>query len=232
MPPPLALLLTVQHGGHRVPAAFAALFRGQDALLRSHRGWDPGTLALGRTLATRLGVPLIDATITRLLVDLNRSPHNPAVFSRLTRTLPPDTRRDLLAHFHQPHHQRVTDTLTQLLTTHRRVLHLGLHSFTPVLNGCERRMDVGLLYDPARRAEKQTCTQWKAALLAQLPSLRIRFNAPYRGSADGLTTRLRRCFPAARYLGIELELNQALVNRAGRFPADLVNALTAMLNTR
>jgi hypothetical protein len=35
----------------------------------------------------------------------------------------------------------------------------------------------------------------------------LRRNYPYRGQSDGLTTALRRQF-GARYLGIELEINQ------------------------
>ncbi|HEX8011112.1 MAG TPA: hypothetical protein VF814_09280 [Casimicrobiaceae bacterium] len=40
------------------------------------------------------------------------------------------------------------------------------------------------------------------------PRIRVRPNYPYAGNADGLTTYLRRRFPAGSYLGIELEINQ------------------------
>ena len=56
------VLLTCEHGGNRVPAEFARLFRGKRNLLDSHRGYDPGALELARTCARRLKVPLHFAT--------------------------------------------------------------------------------------------------------------------------------------------------------------------------
>ncbi len=41
----------------------------------------------------------------------------------------------------------------------------------------------------------------------------MRRNYPYLGTADGHTTQARRIFPANAYLGIELELNQRLLDR-------------------
>jgi predicted N-formylglutamate amidohydrolase len=56
-----------------VPEAYAGLFTGHQALLDSHRGWDPGALPLGRQMASAFGAPLFASTTTRLLIDLNRS---------------------------------------------------------------------------------------------------------------------------------------------------------------
>jgi hypothetical protein len=42
----------------------------------------------------------------------------------------------------------------------------------------------------------------------------VRRNAPYRGESNCLPTALRHELPAARYLGLELELSQALLVRA------------------
>jgi len=79
-----------------------------------------------------------------------------------------------------------------------------------VLRGNSRRFDVGLLYGPKRPAERRFCSAWQRQLRDAAPSLRVRRNAPYRGSSDGLTTALRREF-GPRYLGIELEINQCHV---------------------
>jgi predicted N-formylglutamate amidohydrolase len=92
-----SLLVTSEHGGNDVPEEHRSLFRGRKALLDSHRGWDPGTLDLAERLASALGAPLVASSVTRLLVDLNRSPHNPRVFSEVTRPLPRAARLVLLA---------------------------------------------------------------------------------------------------------------------------------------
>jgi len=89
-----------------------------------------------------------------------------------------------------------------------RVIHVSSHSFTPVLDGVVRDADVGLLYDPARKAEAAFVLRWKTALESHAPDWRIRRNYPYTGTNDGLTTYLRTRFPDHLYAGIELEINQ------------------------
>ena len=54
-----------------------------------------------------------------------------------------------------------------------------------------------------------------AAVERRAPALRVRRNYPYTGKSDGLTAYLRRRFDADRYLGIELEINQAQVAGKG-----------------
>ena len=215
----VALVLTCEHGGNRVPREWTHLFAGARRLLAGHRGWDPGSLPLARTLARRFAAPLVIAEITRLLVDLNRAEDNPAVFSRLTRALPPATREQLLARWHRPHRARVLAEMDRVLARRRSLLHVAVHSFTPVLDGMVRTADIGLLYDPGRARERDAALRWRAALRELSPELRVRMNYPYRGTSDGLTRALRRRYDDRDYAGIELELNQALVGQPLRFAA-------------
>jgi predicted N-formylglutamate amidohydrolase len=226
--PEPALLLTCEHGGNQVPGRFRHLFAGKQAVLASHRGWDPGALALARLLARDLGAPLLFAATTRLLADPNRSARHPALFSEFTRLLPWSERNTMLDMVWQPHRQAVQQAAADLLAGSGRVLHLAIHSFTPVLNGQERRMDLGLLYDPARTREARLAVAWQAILREESPGLRVRRNAPYRGAADGLTTFLRRSL-GPEYLGLELEANQALFPDPYAAPADLAQTLAQTL---
>jgi hypothetical protein len=77
--------------------------------------------------------------------------------------------------------------------------------------------------------------RWKAALAKRAPGLRVRRNYPYIGKNDGLTSSLRRRFPPDRYVGIEIELNQAWVLRAGKpwrsLRGDVVATLQAALRS-
>jgi len=205
------LVLSCEHAGHGVPPTHRALFAGHGRLLASHRGWDPGALDVARRLARAFGAPLVATTTTRLLVDANRSPHNPAVFSAITRPLPRETRAALLERHHRPHWERVRRALSRAGAP---ALHVAVHSFVPALHGRRRDFDVGLLYDPKRVAERRLAATWQALLRRE--GLRVRRNAPYRGDSDGLTTALRRERPARAYLGIELELNQARLGDAAR----------------
>ena len=202
------LLLTCEHGGNRIPQPYVHLFHGAEALLESHRGWDPGALPLARLLARELHRPLLAVTWSRLFVEANRSPSNPRIWSRFTRTLPKAERERILERWWWPHRRAVEEAVT---AGSGRVVHVAVHSFTPELDGQVRNADVGFLYDSRRKREADLCHRWAEVLSRLDPELRLRFNYPYRGSTDGLTTWLRRRFPEEGYLGVELEFNQALV---------------------
>lgn len=212
MPEPLPVVLSCEHASRSVPRAWRTLFRGRRALLASHRGWDPGALALARVLARALSAPLFAARVTRLLVDCNRSPGHPRRFSELSRLAPRAAREALLERYYHPYRELVYEAAARALSERGAVLHLSVHTFTPVLDGVRRAMDVGLLYDPARTAERTFCMQLRQRIQACLPDVALRRNAPYRGTADSLVASLRESLGPA-YLGVELEVNQ-------RFPLE------------
>src|SRR5690606_32285750 len=140
---------------------------------------------------------------TRLLVDLNRSLHHPRVFSEYSRPLSASQKRQLVARYYEPFRSEVREAIRTRTLAGRRVVHVSVHSFSHRWQGRNRRTDVGLLYDPARAGETRWASEWIARLQKAAPSLRIRRNHPYRGSADGFTRELRGMFAASRYVGIE-----------------------------
>ena len=205
------IIITCEHGGNRVPARYAPLFRDCRDALDSHRGYDPGALVMARHLARVLAAPLIASTVSRLLVELNRSPWNRKLWSDMTRSLPQVERERVLARYYVPYRADVESRVARAVKSGRRVVHVSSHSFTPVLDGNVRYADVGILYDPGRHGEAQLAADWKAALAQLAPALRVRRNYPYEGKADGLTAYLRGRYAATRYVGVELELNQGIV---------------------
>lgn len=220
----VAIVSTCEHGGNRVPPELRDRFRGAAGALASHRGWDPGALLIARRLSRAMGCPLIATTISRLVVDPNRSRHHRELFSPWTRDLPPAEREALVERYWVPHRQAVDAALDRAVERHGAVLHLGVHSFVPRLRGHTRPFEIGLLYDPKRPAEKR----WARALRAHLgdlePQWRVRMNQPYRGDADGLTTAQRRQRPEPVYAGLELEVNQ----RLSKTPAGRDRVVAAM----
>ncbi|WP_242928156.1 N-formylglutamate amidohydrolase [Pontibacter vulgaris] len=203
----LKLLLTCEHGGNRIPEKYTSLFLGKEDLLNSHQGWDPGALDLYFELED-LADESIYAETSRLLVELNRSLHHPKLFSVATKPLPIQEKASIIQHYYQPYRQQVEEMVDRLLAAGNQVLHLSVHSFTPVLDGEERNADIGLLFDPVRKQEQLFCKQWKQQLKHLANELRVRFNYPYQGKADGLTTYLRKKYSPVKYSGIELEVNQ------------------------
>lgn len=209
-------VISCEHGGNRIPAQYRYLFYGFEVLLNSHRGYDWGALHMARELALALNAPLFVSTISRLLVDLNRSIGHPQLFSEITKPVSAGIRREIMMHYYLPYRTQVEQAIAEAISGGDRVIHIASHSFTPVFNGQVRHVDIGLLYDPSRAAEREFCCRWQASLKAKAPELTIRRNYPYAGKADGLTSYLRRQFPAEAYIGIELEINQKHVASGGQ----------------
>ena len=186
---------------------------------------------MARALAAALEAPLVASTISRLLVDLNRSIGHPQVFSVATRGAPAMLRSKIAEQHYRPYRAQVERFVRQSVSRGRRVIHISSHSFAPELNGIARRADVGLLYHPGRRGEAELCARWKASLAAVAPEFRVRRNYPYAGKGDGLTSLLRLRYPPGAYVGVELEINQNIVLAAGRRWTRLRGALIDSLRT-
>lgn len=229
-----ALVISCEHGGNAVPARYRPLFARHRGLLAGHRAYDRGALAMAQALANAFAAPLVAATTTRLLVDLNRSLGHPQLYSQVTRGADVALRREILERHYHPHRRRVETLVSEAIATGRPVLHLSCHSFAARLAGVERNADIGLLYDPARREEAALCMAWQRELRILAPDLRVRRNYPYLGRSDGFTTWWRRRHPDRVYLGIELELNQSTMvhARAHEPRAQLIEALGRALSGR
>jgi predicted N-formylglutamate amidohydrolase len=209
-------IITCEHGGNRVPAPYRPLFRGQMTLLDSHRGYDPGSLVMAKALASAFAAPLVASTVSRLLIDLNRSIGHPQLFSAATRAAPAQTRAQIVERHYRPYRVQVERLVGQAVAHGHRVIHISSHSFTAELDGKVRDTDVGLLYHPGRPGEAEVCARWKETLTSVAPEIRVRRNYPYAGKGDGLTSHLRVGFAQSDYVGVELEVNQAIVFAAGR----------------
>lgn len=229
-------MLSCEHAGNDVPSAYRRLFEGPDArdALESHRGWDPGAIAIASRLSEALDVPLVAQSVTRLLVECNRSLDHPALWSVFSRRLPEDEKRAILDHYWHRHRDAVRSAVHG---AERRgcVLHVGVHTFTPVWDGRARATAIGVLYDPRREPERTVAMQLgRAARRACARESRcdpraVHLNRPYRGWTDGLTTTLRRELPADRYIGLEVEISQQLADDPGTVVPVLEAALRDVL---
>jgi len=214
------LVLTCEHASRRFPRSVGSL--GLSAIQRkSHIAWDKGAARLARALAAQLECPAVVGTYSRLVADLNRSPHHPRVVPKVafgTRVpgnaaLTSAERARRIATYHAPWRTEALRVIERATRGAGGCVHLSIHSFTPILHGMVRRVDVGLLYDPGRTRERQLANELESLLEAR--GFSVRRNYPYRGTSDGFTTWCRRQLPAGRYIGIEIELNQRLVGQPG-----------------
>ncbi len=209
------LVLTCEHGGNRVPKEYRKLFDGADDVLESHRGWDPGALDLARRLAKSFDVPLPAVTWCRLLVESNRAPTNPRIWSTYTKDLSPTEKHRIIERYWWPHRRDVEALIDKHFAAGARVLHVAVHSFAPAVDGVERNADVALLYDSRRTVEGALCKRWQQLFKAANGEVQVRRNYPYIGATDGFATWLRGRYPKDRYTGIELEINQGYFDKVG-----------------
>ena len=223
------ILFSCEHGGNRVPPRYRRLLGGLHQALPTHRGYDFGALRMARELSASFDAPIVASTVTRLLVDLNRSLGHPRLHAESVRQAPRAERDRIVAEHYLPYRAQAEHLIRRAIARGRRVIHVASHSFTPELNGKVRTADVGLLYDPGRAGERRTCARWKAALHEALPQLRVRRNYPYSGKDDGFMPFLRSRFRPSAYIGIEIEINQAIVIGAPRGWAELRSAVIESL---
>ena len=200
------LIITCEHAYNKVPTLVRKQFEGCTELLNSHRGYDIGALALVRSIAKRFKVEPILGQVSRLVVDLNRSIGHKSLFYDTIGKLPKAVLDDILTLYYFPYREEVRRRIAQSIRK-RPVVHLSIHSFTPVFNGYRRKVDLGLLYDPKRGMEVRYCKQLQEAFRSRSDAI-CYMNHPYRGTSDGLVTALRKQFPEDRYAGIEIEMNQ------------------------
>jgi len=213
MPKPLKLVVTCEHASDFVPPEYRRLI--PMSALDSHRGIDFGAEEFAKKIGRIFGAPLCLAKTSRLVADLNRSPHNrQRLFSRHLRTLTKAEKDQILSRYYWPYRRRAEKKIRQLIAQKKRVLHISVHTFTPVLNRKKRTADIGFLFDPSRKNEREIAVAWRALLAG---SFKVRFNYPYKGTSDGFTTYLRKNLNPEDYLGIELEMNQKypLKDKAG-----------------
>ncbi|MGJ8745952.1 N-formylglutamate amidohydrolase [Polaribacter sp.] len=201
----MKLVITCEHGGNEIPQKFNTIFSDKE-ILNTHKGYDLGALDVFNTLKP-LAIYTNYSIISRLLIELNRSLWHQNLFSEYTKNLSVLEKKDIIKTYYYVYRNSVENQIKTLITNHNTVVHLSIHSFTPILNGSVRNCDIGLLYDSSHQQEKKVAVQLKKALHAINPLWNVRFNYPYLGKADGFTTHLRKRFHK-NYIGIEIEINQ------------------------
>lgn len=227
------LLLSCEHAGNHIPEEWKKKITIPKEVLNSHRGWDPGALQLAVGMAEAGAKETFVCESTRLLIELNRSIGHRKHFSEFGEHLTRADRKLLIDTLYLPYRKRVTQAIEHYLQKGLSVWHVSVHTFTPVLDGDVRKAEIGLLYDPRRLNEKLFAVRWQKLLRTHLgTSYRVRMNYPYRGIADGFVTALRKLFPTDAYMGMELEVNQGLLDKReawGTVKETLTATMAAML---
>lgn len=199
------ILVVSDHASNRVPDDIELGIAPE--LLGQHIAVDLGVAEVGALLAERPGIAAFQGNISRLVCDLNREPHAPAVIPIASdgHAIPGNAlghadHQVRLERFHTPYHA----ALAALLDDRPPALVLSLHSFTPQLASSDeaRPWQVGVLYNEDDRAARL------AIPLLEAEGLCVGDQLPYSGKLLNYTMN-RHCEAEGRpYLGIELRQNE------------------------
>ncbi len=200
-------VFTCEHAAYTVPPEYDDLGLSAEQL-QEHIGWDIGAGALTRLLADCCDAPGVLSVVSRLVIDCNRSladadlilAESCGVTIPGNRGIDDRERERRTERFYLPFH----DAVDRVLKSRPGAPLLSVHSFTPELNGQERRFDVGVLFD--------TWTE-DARIFGQAlaeSGLTVRYNEPYSG-LDGLIYSARAHGMEHRRRYLELEVNNRLL---------------------
>ncbi len=197
------LLIVVDHASCAVPADID-LGIGSE-LVGRHIGWDIGAAALARSLCGRLGAPGLFGAVSRLVIDLHREEHSPALIPEVSDGHPipgnaglgGKAREARLARFWRPYHAKLADLVRDEVPE----LIVAVHSFTPRLEtsgGPDRPWQVGILYNQDDRAARLAIDMLRAK------GFETGDNQPYSGQSLNATMNMHAEAAGIPYLAIEV----------------------------
>lgn len=197
------LLIIADHASNAVPPGIDL---GIDpALLDNHIAIDIGTAALSEALSARLDAPALIATVTRLVVDLNRDPAVRDVIPGASdgHVIPGNlalsaTERELrIAAIHVPYHAAIAAQIEAI----RPALVVSVHSFTPAratFPDEKRPWPIGILYNQDDAAARI------AMRALRFQGIDVGDNQPYSGRDLNYTMDRHAEMAGIPYLGLEI----------------------------
>ncbi|MBZ6078629.1 N-formylglutamate amidohydrolase [Microvirga puerhi] len=206
------ILLICEHASNHLPERYGTLDLGQ-AERESHIAWDPGALGVARLLSRDLDAPLIHATVSRLVLDLNRDPSAPDSITALSEatTIPgnadlsPDERARRVAEVYDAFHRAVDDYVEARKAAGHVTTVVSVHSFTPIYRGVPRPWQIGLIFDKDERLARRV-----ASGLRRDAALNVGMNEPY-SPADRVFHTLERHAERRGLASLMIEIRNDLI---------------------
>ncbi len=204
------LLLVCDHAANYVPGALGDLGLAAADLAR-HIAHDLGAAELTRRLARRLDAPAILATVSRLVIDLNRDPADAdSIPEASDGTLIPGNsslaardRRLRVESVFRPYHGAIGRALDRLRRLGPPPLLVAVHSFTPRMNGVERPWPVGILWNRDPRLARFLIARLEGAGAGPVGD-----NQPYSGRQIAYTMNTHAGQAGLAHAGIEIRQDE------------------------
>ena len=148
------VLLVCDHASNRFPRSLGTM--GLDYLDRvSHVALDIGASAVAEALADNLGATTVLCQYSRLIVDCNRNLIDESAFLNYgdgveipgNHSLQNHEKERRASEIYWPYHNAIKDQIVRLKKYGIKPVVISIHSFTPVINGEDRKWEIGVLWD-------------------------------------------------------------------------------------
>ncbi|MBV1901746.1 MAG: N-formylglutamate amidohydrolase, partial [Kordiimonadaceae bacterium] len=177
------VVVLCEHASNRVPEGYASLGLS-DEELEMHIAWDIGAEQVTRKICEMMEVGGVLSQVSRLVVDGNREPdHRTLVPSEsdkiiipANQDLPPSAIAARKKAFYDPFHSACDELIEAHLDAGVVPLVVGLHSFTPVMDGETRPWEIGFLWHKDPRL-----AQAMIGMIERETELKVGDNQPYSG---------------------------------------------------
>ena len=226
------VLLVCDHASNRFPRSLGTM--GLDYLNRvSHIALDIGANAVAETLADNLGATAVLCQYSRLIVDCNRELIDDSAFLECSagvdvpgnNNLQESEKEIRASEIYWPYHNAIKDQIVRLKRLGIDPVVISIHSFTPVINGNDRKWEIGVLWDKDPITAEIFLTRLGEA------GYLVGDNEPYSGKdPEDFTIDYHAESIGLPHVGIEISQNlinhDAGVERVSIILKEIINAYT------
>ncbi|MFN3230592.1 MAG: N-formylglutamate amidohydrolase [Alphaproteobacteria bacterium] len=183
------ILLMCDHASNALPEDYWRLGLPEH-VFDEHIAYDIGARDVTLRLSDRLDATAVLTNFSRLLIDPNREPDHEGLVPTYSDGIEIPGNRDLdgaeierrLHLFHQPFHDALAQQIIAMGARGIVPASIGIHSFTPIMQGAGRPWQVGILWNRDPRIP-EPLIDW----LRRDPQLTVGDNQPYSGRLLGHT---------------------------------------------
>ena len=180
------MMIACDHASNRIPAKLDMLGLSPD-LMELHIAYDIGARQVAMQLAERFNAPLLHASYSRLVLDLNRFPDDPAMFPDVSdqhevpgnRKLENADKQLRIDTLFRPYHDMHSTMVQKLKKQFVKPIIVSIHSFTDQMDGATRPWHFGVLWDRDRALAEQLLENLNQQSSAHPAGLLIGDNKPY-----------------------------------------------------
>ena len=230
----LPVLLVCDHASNRFPQSLGTM--GLDYLdIASHIALDIGASAVAEALADNLGATAVLCQYSRLIVDCNRNLIDASAFLNYSdgveipgnQNLQNNEKEKRASEIYWPYHNTIKDQIVRLKKYGIDPVVISIHSFTPVINGEDRKWEIGVLWDKDPVTAEIFLTRLVEA------GYFVGDNKPYSGKdPEDFTIDFHAESAGLPHVGIEI--SQDLINHSdgGKRISDILQEIISLVTTK